>query len=79
MVEQRSRYIDNQLNTKAMKTKTFTIPSEQITDFASIISQNDLTARIVEPDDDSIVVEVDYEATDKSAVFEIIELLDDEL
>ena len=69
----------NQLNSNTMKTKTFIVPTEQMTDFASIISENDLTARIIEPDDDSIVVEVDYEATDKSAVFEIIELLEEDL
>lgn len=62
-----------------MKTKTFTVPVEQMVEFASIISEHDLTARIIEPDDDSIIVEVDYDATDKSAVFEIIELLDDDL
>jgi hypothetical protein len=60
-----------------MKTRTFEVPADSITEFAEIIGNNDLDNTIQGiNDDEEIIVDVHYEADERQAVFELMELLD---
>jgi len=60
-----------------MKTRTFEVPADSMTEFAEIIGNNDLNNTIQGiNDDEEIIVDVHYEADERQAVFELMELLD---
>jgi len=60
-----------------MKTRTFEVPADSMTEFAEIIGNNDLDNTIQGiNDDEEIIVDVHYEADERQAVFELMELLD---
>jgi hypothetical protein len=60
-----------------MKTRTFEVPSDSMTEFAEIIGNNELDNTIQGiNDDEEIIIDVHYEADERQAVFELMELLD---
>jgi len=60
-----------------MKTRTFEVPAEQMSEFAEIIGNHELDNDIKGINDDNdIIVDVYYEADERLAVFELMELLD---
>ena len=60
-----------------MKTRTFEVPADSMTEFAEIIGNNELDNDIQGINDDNeIIVDVYYEPDDRLAVFELTELLD---
>jgi hypothetical protein len=60
-----------------MKTRTFEVPADSMTEFAEIIGNNDLDNTIQGiNDDEEIIVDVHYEADERQTVFELMELLD---
>ena len=60
-----------------MKTRTFEVPADSMTEFAEIIGNNDLDNTIQGiNDDEEIIVDVHYDADERQAVFELMELLD---
>ena len=60
-----------------MKTRTFEVPADSITEFAEIIGNNELDNTIQGiNDDEEIIIDVHYEADERQAVFELMELLD---
>ncbi len=62
-----------------MKTRTFEVPAEQMSEFAEIIGNHELDNDIQGVNDDNeIIVDVHYEPGERLAVFELMELLDPE-
>jgi hypothetical protein len=66
-------------NKSIMKTRTFEVPAEQMSEFAEIIGNNELDNDIQGINDDNeIIVDVYYEPEERLSVFELTELLDPE-
>lgn len=62
-----------------MKKKSFEVPVEQMVGFAEIIGNNDLENDIQGINDDSeIIVNVHYDPRDRVAIFELMELLEED-
>jgi len=62
-----------------MKTRTFEVHADSMTEFAEIIGNNELDNTIQGiNDDEEIIIDIHYEPTDREAVFELMELLDPE-
>jgi hypothetical protein len=62
-----------------MKSRKFSVPADSIVEFAEIVENNELETKIVgtdEDNDENIIVEIRYEQEERSAVFELMELLD---
>jgi hypothetical protein len=57
-----------------MKKKTFEIPVENILEFAELVVENELANEITgTTDDDEIIFEVQYEPSEREAVFTLTE------
>ncbi len=62
-----------------MKTRTFEVPAEKMAEFAEIIGEHELDNDIQGVNDvDEIIIEVNYDTSERLAVFELTELLDSE-
>jgi hypothetical protein len=68
---------NNKKQASKMKTKQFAVPQDQITAFCEIIEEHELENSIVGTnEDDEIVIDVNYEDDERSAVMELIELIE---
>jgi hypothetical protein len=68
----------NNLKQNQMKTKEINVPAEIITEFADLLAEHNLTNEILgSTDDGEIIIEVQYEKEERQAVFELLELIDD--
>ncbi len=62
-----------------MKTRTFEVSTDSMAEFARIIEENNLRNSIQgTTEDDDIIVAVQYEAEERQAVFELMDLLEPE-
>jgi len=60
-----------------MKTKTFEVPADNMSEFAEIIGNHELNNTIQGINDDNeIIVEVHYEPEERTAVFELMDMLE---
>ncbi len=62
-----------------MKSKEFNVPADLIVEFAEVLTENELVHAITGTTaDDEIIIEVDYEKSERQAIFELMELLEEE-
>ena len=60
-----------------MKTKTFEVPAENMLEFAETIGNHELNNTIQGINDDNeIIVEVHYEPEERTAIFELMDMLE---
>ena len=60
-----------------MKTKQFEVAQEQIVAFCELIEEHELENQIIGTNDENeIVIDVNYEDKERSAVMELIELIE---
>ncbi len=60
-----------------MKSKQFEVPQEQIVEFCQLIEEHELENQIIGvTDDENILIEVSYEQNDRSAMMELVELIE---
>ena len=61
-----------------MKTKEINVPAEIIAEFADLLAEHNLNNEILgSTEDGEIIVAVQYEKEERQAVFELLELVDD--
>ena len=61
-----------------MRTKEFEVPSDFITEFAEALAEHELRNEINGVNEEGdILIEVNYEKTERATVFALTELLDD--
>jgi hypothetical protein len=61
-----------------MRTRQFEIPQELIADFFTTAEQEDLEIELIEVnEDDELVVEIQYDNSERDSVMNLVELLDD--
>lgn len=62
-----------------MRSRTFDVPSDLMTEFAEVIVDNELQANIsgYDLDEEIIMVEIDYEADQKKLMHELQDKIDD--
>ena len=61
-----------------MKTKEINVPVEIIAEFADLLAEHNLTNEILgSTEDGEIIIEVQYEKKERQAVFDLLELVED--
>lgn len=62
-----------------MRSRTFDVPSDLMTEFAEVIVDNELQANIsgYDLDEDIIMLDIDYEADQKKLMHELQDKIDD--
>ena len=62
-----------------MRSRTFDVPSDLMTEFAEVIVDNELQASITgyDLDEDIIMLDIDYEADQKKLMHELQDKIDD--
>ena len=62
-----------------MKNRKFYVTIDNMVDFCEVIESNQLSNEIVGvSENEEIIIEVSYESTERSAIFELIELTDED-
>jgi hypothetical protein len=63
-----------------MRKKSFEVPVDSMIEFAEVIEENQLMSQIVGTnDEDDIMVEVEYERSQRDAILDLMELLEVEV
>jgi hypothetical protein len=61
-----------------MRTRTFEVPTDVISEFAEALAEHELTNEINGVSKDGeILIEVTYETNERESILELMELLDD--
>ena len=61
-----------------MKTREFNVPANIMIEFAEALAENELTNEITgTTEDNEVVIEVQYEKSERQAIFELMEMVDD--
>jgi len=60
-----------------MRTKVFNVPADSIVELAELLEENELEGSIIGTEDESeIKVRVNYEREDRTAILDIMEMLE---
>lgn len=63
-----------------MKKRTFNVAVDSIVEFCEVLESNELSNEITGvTDDDEIIIEVSYDSSERAAIFELIEITDDDV
>jgi hypothetical protein len=62
-----------------MKKSTFNVAIDSMLEFCGVLESNELSNEIVGVTDDEILIEVSYDSSERAAIFELIEITNDDV
>lgn len=63
-----------------MKKRSFNVAIDSMLEFCAVLESNELSNEIVGvTDDDEIIIQVSYDSSERAAIFELIEITDEDV